>query len=145
MQITPHFRAQEFACHDGTPYPAEWIPDRLVPLCGVLEVIRAEVGRQVIIVSGYRSPAYNEARRRNSAGVAKDSQHVEGKAGDIRCPGLPSTELHEAVLRLQRAGKLPALGGVGLYRGWVHVDVRTKPADGHLARWNGDGLMDSAA
>jgi uncharacterized protein YcbK (DUF882 family) len=142
MQVTQHFRAQEFACHDGTAYPAEWIPERLAVLCRVLEVIREAVGQPILILSGYRSPAYNEARRRNSAGVAKDSQHVHGRAADIRVRDLPSSDLHATILRLHREGKLPEMGGLGLYRGWVHVDVR--PGD-RLARWNGEGVEEAAA
>lgn len=142
MKVTPHFDDVEFACHDGTPYPAEWVQERLLPLCTDLEIIRADVNAPILILSGYRSPAYNEARRRNSAGVAKDSQHIHGRAADIRVRDLPSDELHAAILRLHREGKLPAIGGLGLYRGWVHVDVR--PGD-RLARWNGEGVSESIA
>ena len=140
MQVTPHFRAQEFACHDGTAYPAEWIADRLKPLCDALEVIRAECGgKPVSIISGYRSPRYNEARRRKSKGVAKDSRHIQGIAVDIAIAGVTPEVVHAAVLRLVKAGKLDAVGGVGLYREWVHVDMRERE-DGRLARWTGEGV-----
>lgn len=139
MQVSAHFSSREFDCHDGTLYPAEWVQDRLVPLCAVLEAIRAAMGKPVIVVSGYRSPAYNAARARNSSGVAKDSQHLHGRAADIRVAGVPSAEVHAAVLALVKAGQLPKLGGLGIYRGWVHVDVREK-VDGHLARWTGEGV-----
>ncbi len=144
MKVTPHFDTAEFACHDGTPYPDEWVAERLTPLCEALEVIRAAAGSPVTIVSGYRSQAYNDARRRNSSGVAKDSQHIHGRAADVRCAGLPSEELHGVVMRLYRAGKLPQVGGVGRYRGWVHIDVREK-VGGRLAQWTGEGVDDSAA
>jgi hypothetical protein len=40
-----------------------------------------------------------------------------------------------------RAGKLPKLGGIGWYpRQWVHIDVRPRPADGHIAKWVGAGF-----
>lgn len=139
MQVTPHFSSREFDCHDGSLYPAEWIAERLVPLCSMLEVIRGAMQAPITIVSGYRSTAYNAARARNSSGVAKDSQHIHGRAADIRCAGIPSEELHAAITKLYKAGMLPQLGGLGRYRGWVHVDVREK-VGGHLAQWTGEGV-----
>ncbi len=133
--ITPHFALDEFRCHDGTPYPSEWIETRLRPLCDALEAIRAACdGRPVTILSGYRSEAYNAARARQSAGVAKDSQHIHGRAADITIDGIAPSDVHAAVLVLDKAGRI-SIGGLGLYRGWVHVDVRERPEDGHLARW----------
>lgn len=138
MQITPHFSAVEFECHDGTDYPAEWIETRLRPLCVALEAIRTELAREagkpvpLAIVSGYRSAAWN--RR---VGGALFSRHVQGDAADVRPSGVSVRQLHEVALRLHREGAI-RIGGLGLYRSWVHVDVR--PADDRkLARWTGAG------
>ena len=128
--MTEHFSAAEFACRDGTPYPAEWLESRLLPLCETLEAIREAVGAPLTILSGYRSPAHNAAVR-----GAPKSQHVEGRAADIKCPVVPAPELHRVICELHAAGKLPALGGLGAYPGWVHVDVRPRKADGSIARW----------
>lgn len=38
-----HFPSEEFACHDGTPYPSEWVDDRLAQLKSTLEIIRAGI------------------------------------------------------------------------------------------------------
>ena len=53
-----------------------------------------------------------------SAGVAAHSQHLFGKACDIRLQGVELTNLHKAALTL-------GAGGVGLYpvSNFVHVDV----------------------
>jgi uncharacterized protein YcbK (DUF882 family) len=50
--------------------------------------------------------------------VASHSQHVLGKASDIRIEGVELANLHKAALSLQA-------GGVGLYpvSNFVHVDV----------------------
>lgn len=70
------------------------------------------------VISGYRSPRTNGALRAHSTGVAKYSLHMEGKAIDIRVPGVPLARLRDAALDLK-------LGGVGYYPGsdFVHVDT----------------------
>ncbi len=130
--ITQHFSVAEFACHDGQAYPPEWIAARLLPLCVVLEVLRAAVGgRSVTILSGYRSPAHNA-----KVGGAFASQHMAGRAADITVEGVTPADVHRTLLHLFNAGKIE-IGGLGEYPGWVHVDVRERPANGHLAQWTG--------
>lgn len=70
------------------------------------------------IISGYRSPATNKNLRGNSAGVAKRSLHMQGKAIDVRVPGRPLHLLHKAAVAQKS-------GGVGKYpkSGFVHMDV----------------------
>jgi uncharacterized protein YcbK (DUF882 family) len=70
------------------------------------------------IISGYRSPATNAMLRRQSHGVAEHSQHLLGKAIDIRLAGYPTRNLAEHARSL-------ALGGVGFYPNldFVHVDT----------------------
>lgn len=76
------------------------------------------------VISGYRSPATNEALRAEGRGVARKSFHTRGMAIDVSLPGLPVAELHRAALALRA-------GGVGYYpsSGFVHLDV------GPLRRW----------
>lgn len=72
------------------------------------------------IISAYRSPATNEALRKRSSGVAKQSQHTRGKAMDFFIPGVPLSKLRAIGLTMQG-------GGVGYYPGsgspFVHVDT----------------------
>jgi uncharacterized protein YcbK (DUF882 family) len=70
------------------------------------------------IISAYRSPKTNEMLRSNSTGVAKNSQHVLGKAIDVRLRDVNSSELRDAAIALQR-------GGVGYYKdsNFVHIDT----------------------
>jgi uncharacterized protein YcbK (DUF882 family) len=78
------------------------------------------------VISGYRSPASNNMLRANSSGVAKRSLHMEGKAIDVRLPGVALADLRRAALGLQG-------GGVGYYPGsnFVHLDV------GRVRAWAG--------
>ena len=75
---------------------------------------------EIDVICGYRTPWSNEfLRTRNlHTGVAQHSLHMQAEAIDIRLPGIPTSELRDAALRLHR-------GGVGYYRSsdFVHVDV----------------------
>ena len=85
------------------------------------EVHRA-VGSQepLHIVSAYRAPETNAMLRRRSRGVAKHSQHMEGKAMDFYLPDVSMAKVREIGLRMQR-------GGVGYYptayNPFVHLDA----------------------
>lgn len=71
------------------------------------------------VISGYRCPATNShLRQTRSGGVATKSLHMEGRAIDVRLPGVPLTELHQAALSLRA-------GGVGFYprEQFVHIDT----------------------
>lgn len=146
-----HFVLDEFASHDGAPFPPEVLLN-LGKLMAMLDVIRDAWQGPITVVSGYRSPELNAAlveasKKRNGwvSGVATDSQHMRGTAADIR-PHQPTPErvqrLYELVKALYAQGKLPDLGGLGRYPGWSHVDVRDK-VGGHLAQWTGAGMGQS--
>ena len=145
MQVSQHFSLDEFACHDGTPYPSEWISTRLPALVKILEAIRAAVDAKIHIMCGFRTAEENQRLRLKGlrgeghmTGVAKHSQHMEGRAADIQAFGVPVKVLYSDIMRLYEEGKLPDLGGVALYEGlgFVHVDSY-RMADGHLRRWFG--------
>lgn len=70
------------------------------------------------VVCGYRSPQTNAFLHRTTGGVAVHSEHIRGKAIDIRIPGVSTLELRNAALHLH-------MGGVGYYphHHFVHVDV----------------------
>ncbi len=90
--------------------------------------VRASLGSSATyqIISAYRSPKTNEMlrNRSSSSGVAKKSQHLLGKAIDVRLEGVPTAELRDAAIRMQR-------GGVGYYEAsdFVHMDT------GRVRRW----------
>ncbi|RTM09211.1 MAG: DUF882 domain-containing protein, partial [Hyphomicrobiales bacterium] len=80
------------------------------------------------VVCGYRSPATNAMLRSRSRGVAKESQHMLGKAIDFYIPGVPLKKLRNIGLKMQG-------GGVGYYprsgSPFVHMDV------GNVRHWPG--------
>jgi len=70
------------------------------------------------VISGYRSPATNAMLHRSSSGVAEHSQHLLGKAIDVRLTGYSTQRLGEHARSLAR-------GGVGFYSSsdFIHVDT----------------------
>lgn len=117
--LSEHFSRSEFRCH-GFGHPGH--PNHSTPvdkgLVELLELIRAEYGGPVRIVSGHRCDWWN--RR---VGGAAQSQHRRGTAADIP-PGIVTGD---------RANVLGAMG-IGTKGGWAtHVDRRSRKA-----RWSYD-------
>lgn len=75
-------------------------------------------GRDLVLVSGYRSPGYNDDIRRRGAKAAGASLHSEGLAADVAVPGVD-------LAALWRALRAEGCCGVGFYaeNGFLHVDV----------------------
>ena len=69
------------------------------------------------VISGYRSPQTNATLRSHSTGVAEHSLHIQGRAIDVRLPGVPTRRLRELAVGMGR-------GGVGFYlhSDFVHLD-----------------------
>lgn len=136
--ITPHFSWAEFACHDGIDVPDTFKPNARRLCSSVLEPLRVAWREPLIVICGYRSPQHNHA-----VAGAVGSKHMTAEAADIAPVVRAETpRLAALVEALIRAGQLPALGGFGVYpkQGWVHLDVRARPADGRIARWQGAGV-----
>jgi len=83
-------------------------------------------GARIELVSGYRSPKFNEMLRKKGHRVASHSQHSLGHAVDFRVIGLTPGEVKKILLGLGWEG------GIGQYDGWtdrfVHADVGSKRA-----------------
>jgi len=84
----------------------------------VWEVYKKSGSRKPIhVISGYRSPRTNSMLRRRGRKVAKNSQHMRGKALDFFLPDV-------SVSKLRALGLKAHGGGVGYYRGsFVHLDT----------------------
>lgn len=117
IKLAPNFKVNEFRCKDGSD--VIFIAPELVEL---LQKIRNRYGKAVNINSGYRTPAYNK-----KVGGATYSQHLYGTAADIRITGVKPKDLAAYVETL-----MPNKGGIGIYKNFVHVDVREVKS-----RWNG--------
>lgn len=115
-KVSANFRVKEFACTDGTD--PIFIDTELVK---VLQKIRTHFGKSVTITSAYRTPGKNKA-----CGGTTYSQHLYGRAADIKVKGIaPKTVAAYAETILKN-------GGIGRYKTFTHIDVR-----GTIARWNG--------
>lgn len=72
---------------DNTPTD-EHLADMKILVDNVLQPLREELGKPLIITSGYRSPALNKA-----IGGSTTSQHSKGQAADIECIGMSNRQL----------------------------------------------------
>lgn len=116
-KVSANFKVKEFACNDGSD------PIFISPsLVEVLQAIRNHFGKPLYINSAYRTPTYNK-----KVGGATYSQHLYGKAADIRISGVTPKKIAEYAETL-----LPNTGGIGIYANFVHIDVREVKS-----RWNG--------
>lgn len=142
MQLSEHLRLSDLDQPEGhacvpAQYPREWVIDRAIPLAEILETLCSELGGQgFTITSGYRSRDFNDALRAAGHPVIEGSQHCEGRAVDVVFQRARPIEVYAAVLGLHLQGKI-RLGGLGLYSGWVHLDIRSGP----LRQWFGPGLI----
>ena len=123
-RLAPDFKVRELRCRDGTDTV---MVDEVLTV--VLQCIREHFGKPVTITSGYRTAAHNAA-----VGGAKSSQHLLGRAADIR---VEDVSVEDAAAYAESL--MPDWGGVGRYpvkagraTGWVHVDTRADKA-----RWRG--------
>lgn len=102
-----NFKVKEFACKDGS--------DKILidmELVEKLQVIRDRVGKPVTVNSGYRTATHNA-----KVGGATKSQHLLGKAADIKVSGYPAETL--AVIAEEVGFR-----GIGIYTWGIHVDTR---------------------
>lgn len=93
----------------------------------LLHQVRRLVGgdRPYEVISGYRCPTTNSTlRNTRGGGVARNSLHMEGRAIDVRLPGVPLADLRDAAVSLKA-------GGVGYYAGqqFIHIDT------GRVRQW----------
>lgn len=117
-QLSKNFKRSEFVCKCGC---GKFNADP--KLVKSLQKLRDTIGTSIIINSACRCEAHNKA-----VGGVPNSQHVQGKAADIRVSGLTPRELAKFAEEIPDFNK----GGIGTYNSFVHVDVR-----GTKARWKG--------
>ena len=123
MQLTENFSLHEFDCNDGTPVP-EHLLGNVEALAKQLQILRDYLKEPVRINSAYRHANYNK-----KIGGAPDSMHVKAMAADITVKSKTPKQVKAVIEKLIKAKKLK-FGGIGLYPGFVHVDIREA-----YARW----------
>lgn len=120
---TANFNISEFKCKDGSNVPFVYYGN-VQRLMNNLQVLRDHIGVPIHINSGYRSPSHNK-----KVGGASASSHLTAKAADITARGYTPAQLKATIEYLISIGKMEQ-GGIGLYKTFVHYDVR-----GSKARW----------
>ena len=109
-QLSKHFHKSEFNQRQVIlPLDSFKVSMALV---AKLEALREVLDEPIIITSGYRSPDYNEM-----VGGVKYSQHLKGRAADIKVKGLKPSFV------AQKAREI-GFDFIKVYPTWVHVDVR---------------------
>ena len=124
MQLTENFYKEEFDCRDGSKMPEEILTNIKI-LASNLQFIRNELNEPIFISSGYRSAEHNE-----KVGGKSNSYHLRGMAADLVSKNFSPKELATIILKLKEENII-LKGGIGLYDGFVHYDIR-----GDLVHWN---------
>lgn len=135
---SPHLTWTELACKDGTLYPENFKKDgRVYKLAAMFEQIRLACGgKPLTVLSAYRTEAHNR-----KIGGARFSQHVQGRALDLRPPkGMTVTKFHQVIIGLAKSDLGKTIRGVGLYSTFVHIDIRPSL---RLVTWSGTGKKDA--
>ncbi|GAA5124712.1 DUF882 domain-containing protein [Luteolibacter yonseiensis] len=126
-----HFRAEEFTEYFATrrrgvtnSTPPREIWGNITPTIRIVDALRAHFGRPIVLLSSYRSPAYNAA----IGDAAPKSFHMQFKALDIAVSGKTPRQVFAVLDQWRKEGKFK--GGLGLYSTFVHIDTR-----GNNATW----------
>lgn len=128
MQLSKNFHLSEFLVSqtaermrlDNTP--TESVIKNLKLLSEkVLQPIRDNFNKPVIISSGYRSPAVNHA-----VGGSSKSQHMTGQAADFTIPSIDNWTLAQWIHRELNYDQLILEFYTGGNSGWIHVGYSPK-------------------
>lgn len=120
MYLTKNFREEEFICKCGKCKEVPMhMKESLILLCQQLEKIRFYTG-PIIINSGVRCTTHNKR-----VGGVPNSQHLQGKAADIRVKNMYVEDLYNRIVELKRQ-EIIKIGYIQLYKKqkFIHIDVR---------------------
>jgi len=123
MKLTNNFSLSEFECKCGCEMPA-FVEENIKELAENLQVLRNVVGK-LDLTNAYRCKEHNA-----DVGGSTNSQHLKGKAADIKSKAFSSSEIATITDDLMKNESF-TLGGVGIYNTFTHVDIR-----GARARWS---------
>jgi len=126
MNLSPHFKLEELACTNNATYKqknideAKKIMGRMYQLAGFAERVREIIGHPLIINSGYRCVALNNALKGSLT-----SQHLLAEAIDIRTNAKTPNEIFQILVASDLKYDQIILEKVGNAQ-WVHVSIGSK-------------------
>ena len=115
MFPSPYFKREEIACSCGCgfdTFDAE--------LLAVLNDLHFHFGQRVFIT---RNGGNRCCWQNGKSGGAKDSQHLHGKASDVKVEFVDPSDVYAYL-----DSKYPGQYGIGRYKTFTHIDVRSKKA-----------------
>ncbi len=83
-----------------------------------LQILRDMYGSPLSINSGYRCPAHNK-----NVGGSSKSRHMQGDAVDISIVNMSGAQKHKLLSLITQL----EFGGIGIAKGFIHIDLRDKP------------------
>jgi len=122
--LTHNFDLKEFQCKCGCEMPKS-VLENIFKLADNLQLLRNWIGKPIELTNAYRCGPHNA-----SIGGSKNSQHILGKAADIKISSTKPKEVANIVEKLMGENVID-LGGVGRYDTFTHIDIR-----GIKARWD---------
>lgn len=126
MQLSPNFTLEELTHSDLAVRkgidnkPGMLASANLVRLAHLLEQVRKCLGKPIIINSGFRCKALNDA-----VGSKDTSQHLQGCAADIRVSGISPNDIVKAII--QSDIQFDQL--IREFDSWVHISVTNRAED----------------
>jgi|TARA_R100001369_G_scaffold5134_1_gene14668 uncharacterized protein YcbK (DUF882 family) len=123
MKLTKNFSLEEFECKCGCKMP-EFVKKNVTELAENLQVLRNLVGR-LDLTNAYRCKRHNA-----DVGGSTNSQHLVGKAADVKSKTIKPKDMAQIVADLMK-NEIFELGGIGIYNTFTHIDIR-----GVRARWS---------
>ena len=124
MKITNNFSKSEFECSCGCKMPYA-VFENIKELAVNLQFIRDYLNEPIHLTNAYRCEEHNKA-----IGGSKNSQHIQGKAADIKIktilPSIVADMIEEFIQK-----EYIKQGGVGRYKTFTHYDIRNTKA-----RWD---------
>ncbi len=99
--------------------PPQSLWPNIMQTAQVLDKLRDRLNAPIRISSAYRTKPYNTA-----IDGAANSWHLQFRACDIIVDGVPPAKVADMLQKMKDEGEFK--GGVGLYRGFTHVDTRGK-------------------
>lgn len=109
VRLSKHFTKAELACKCCGFFNME------PPFIAFLEKVRREVDEPMVITSGVRCPANNKKSKGSPT-----SAHLSGLAVDV------AVSLDAYRMKLVGAAVKYGATGIGIYSGWVHLDLKDR-------------------